>query len=217
VVNKPAPLPMHACGRFNRNTLDFILNRVYSTAHLRMAHRLDANTSGVVVLCKTRSVARFVQPQFETRDVQKVYLARVQGHPEADQFSCAEPISSQPLENGLRLIDPNGQSAETEFRVIERLDDGTALLEVKPLTGRTNQIRVHLWHLGLPVCGDPFYLPGRITGTNCSLGTTDPPLCLHARSIQFVHPESRGQVKFEAPLPQWASSELQQDQPENCG
>ena len=205
VVNKPAPLPMHACGRFNRNTLDFILNEVYSAAYLRMAHRLDANTSGVVALCKTRTVARFVQPQFEARDVQKIYIARVQGHPESEQFTCSAPISAKPLADGLRLIDPDGQSAETEFRVIKRSHDGTALLEVKPLTGRTNQIRVHLWHLGLPVCGDPFYRTGQKTGSNRSLATTDPPLCLHARSIQFMHPESRERVKFEAPLPEWAS------------
>ena len=81
VVNKPAPLPMHPCGRFNRNTLTWILNEVYAPLRLRPAHRLDADTSGLVVLSKRRDVARRLQPQFETGRVEKKYLAKVYGTP----------------------------------------------------------------------------------------------------------------------------------------
>jgi UPF0176 protein len=204
VVDKPAPLPMHPCGRFNRNTLQHLLNIVYEPQRMRLAHRLDANTSGVVVLCRTRSVANRVLPQFESGAVSKTYVAKVHGHPQADAFDCQASISTSPQDDGLRLIDENGLSATTEFVVKQRFADGTSLLEVRPLTGRTNQIRVHLWHRGFPIVGDPFYLPDGKTGSNKSLELDEPPLCLHAASIEFVHPDSREAVVFNASLPDWA-------------
>lgn len=204
VVNKPAPLPMHPCGRFNRNTLQNILSEVYKDHVLRIAHRLDASTSGVVVLCRTRTVANFVQPQFENREVEKVYVARLQGLPKDDEFSCAASITAEPGDKGLRTISDDGLTAETRFSVLERFDDGTSLVEVRPLTGRTNQIRVHLWHLGFPICGDPSYFLDGQTGSAGALRVDDAPLCLHARSIRLVHPKSKAAVTYEAPLPSWA-------------
>ena len=204
VVNKPAPLPMHPCGRFNRNSLQYLLNIVYEPQRMRLAHRLDANTSGVVVLCRSRTVANRVLPQFEAGEVFKTYVARVHGHPADDSFDCQASISSAPQDGGLRLIDEDGLSATTQFIVKQRLDDGTSLLEVRPLTGRTNQIRVHLWHRGFPIIGDPFYVAGGETGSNKSLEVEDPPLCLHAASIEITHPDSKERVTFNAALPDWA-------------
>lgn len=205
VIDKPAPLPMHPCGRFNRNSLEYILNEVYSPERLRVAHRLDANTSGVVVLCRTRTVARKVQPLFESRKVSKRYLARVQGHPDWRETVCRAKISREPQRDGLRLIDENGLEAETEIRVHPRLDDGTSIVSAMPLTGRTNQIRLHLWHLGLPVCGDPFYLPGGETGTNKTLEIGEPPLCLHSQRIAFHMPGEEEKRIFVASAPDWAA------------
>lgn len=204
VVNKPAPLPMHPCGRFNRNTLQYILNEAFPDRYLRVAHRLDASTSGVTVLCQTRDVARFVQPQFENRTVKKGYVARVQGHPADDEFSCSAAISAEPGDNGLRTIQKNGLPAETYIKTLERFADGTSLVEARPVTGRTNQIRAHLWHLGFPICGDPLYLPNENLGSGKTPGINEPPLCLHSRSIQFVHPVSNEPVTYEAPLPSWS-------------
>ncbi len=204
IVNKPAPLPMHPCGRFNRNSLQYILNEVYKDMYLRMAHRLDASTSGVTVFCQTRDVARFMQPQFVNRQVEKVYVARVVGQSDDDEFSCSAPISEEPGDKGLRVICDDGQSAETRFKTLERFVDGTSLVEARPVTGRTNQIRAHLWHLGLPICGDPIYLPNGKTGTGQTPEVGEPPLCLHSRSIEFVHPKSKEPVVFEAPLPAWS-------------
>ena len=96
---------MHPCGRFNRNSLEYILNEVYSPERLRVTHRLDANTSGAVVLCRTRTVARKVQPLFESRKVSKRYLARVQGYPDWNRKVCRASISRDPQKDGLRLID----------------------------------------------------------------------------------------------------------------
>jgi 23S rRNA-/tRNA-specific pseudouridylate synthase len=95
-------------------------------------------------------------------------------------------------------------AARTEFRVLKRNPDGTALLEARPLTGRTNQIRVHLWHLGFPVCGDLVYLPSKKIGDTQTLAVGDLPLCLHAWQIKFVHPMSKQPMSFTAPPPDWA-------------
>ena len=82
-------------GRFNRNTLQYILDIVWHPLRPRTVHRLDANTTGVMVLCKTQHFARLVQPQFERGEVEKVYLARVQGHPQQDEFTCDAPVSAE--------------------------------------------------------------------------------------------------------------------------
>lgn len=206
VVHKPAPLPMHPCGRFNRNTLHYILGEVYKPQAPRPAHRLDANTSGVVVLSRTRRIASMVQPQFERGEVEKVYLARVHGHPPDDVFECRAAITDSSGELGSRdTVTEGGLPAHTKFRVLQRFADGTSLLEVVPLTGRTNQIRVHLWHLGWPICGDQTYLPGRLLGDTQTHTTDSLPLCLFARRITFTHPLTHERMTFEAEPPEWAS------------
>jgi len=208
VVNKPAPLPMHAAGRFNRNTLQHILNQVYHPEKPKQAHRLDANTTGVVLLTRTRRFAALLQPQFARGEVKKFYLVRVQGQPTEGSFSCDAPISSEPGEVGSREIDfEAGLPSRTDFRVLKRNLDGTALVEARPLTGRTNQIRVHLWHLGFPVCGDAIYLSGKVLGETQTLKVNDAPLCLHSWRVSFVHPLTKKFVEFSAPAPAWAELE----------
>ena len=204
VLHKPAPLPMHPCGRFNRNTLQHILAEVYRPYSPRAAHRLDANTSGLVVFSRTKHIAGMLQPQFERGEVEKVYLARVHGHPPEDQFSCTAPISAVSGDMGSRDIDDvNGLPSQTDFRVLTRFEDGSTLLEVMPLTGRTNQIRVHLWHLGWPIVGDPTYLANRQLGDAQTHGVDASPLCLLAQRITFTHPLSRERMTFDADLPDW--------------
>ena len=207
VLNKPAPLPMHAGGRFYRNTLQHLLNAVYYPQKPHPAHRLDANTTGLVLVTRTRHFAGRLQPQFAHGRVEKRYLVRVQGHPPDDTFACDAPISAQSGETGSRTVYWDaGLTARTEFTVRQRLADGTSLLEARPFTGRTHQIRVHLWHLGFPVCGDAVYLPGQVVGDTQTLSLTDPPLGLHAWQIKFVHPLTRQPVAFTAPPPSWLGS-----------
>jgi len=203
VLNKPAPLPVHAGGRFNRNTLQHILNQVYHPQKPRPAHRLDANTTGVILLTRTRHFAAQLQPQFEKGQVEKTYLVQVHGEPEWDAHSCHFPISAEPGDVGSRVVDEaEGLKAWTDFRKLK--PGGTSLLEATPKTGRTNQIRVHLWRLGHPVCGDPLYLPDRNLGRSQTLGATAPPLRLHSWKIRFFHPLEKKLMEFVAPPPFWA-------------
>ena len=201
VLNKPAPLPMHPAGRFHRNTLQFLLNAVYAPQKPRSLHRLDAGTTGVVVFARTRFFAKRLQAPFESGGVEKLYLARVQGWPREETFHCNLPVSAGP---GVREIDEEaGQAAETVFRVVRRDPDGTALVEARPVTGRTNQIRLHLWHLGHPVCGDPVYRLDGVADESMAPAPGDPPLRLHARQLTLVHPLSGQQVTFTAPVPDY--------------
>ena len=197
---------MHAAGRFNRNTLQHILYAVYHPEKPKQAHRLDANTTGVTLLTRTRHFAARLQPQFARGEVAKYYLVRVHGHPPDDIFDCDAPISAEPGEIGTREVDTEaGLPARTEFRVLRRHADGTALLEARPLTGRTNQIRVHCWHMNLPVCGDPVYQAARKRDEVQTLSVSAPPLFLHSWRIAFAHPLHGRPVEFTAPPPAWAS------------
>ncbi len=203
VINKPAPLPVHPCGRFNRNSLVYILNQAFHPLKLRPAHRLDASVTGVMVLSKKRQYARLVQPQFENGQVQKKYLARVVGNPPGDTFESHTPIGAAPTTGGIRLPDADGQPSHTRFRLLES-QPGGALIEAEPVTGRTNQIRIHLWDLGIPIQGDPVYLPAGATGTIEPATTSGDPICLHAASITLNHPVTGEAVTFTAPQPSWA-------------
>jgi 23S rRNA-/tRNA-specific pseudouridylate synthase len=160
----------------------------------------------VVVVARTRHFAGQIQSQFAREEVEKVYLVRVNGHPGADVFICEAPISGGAGKLGSRTVDTaSGLPARTQFRVQRRDADGTAVLEARPLTGRTNQIRIHLAHLGFPVCGDAAYLMGNAVGETQTLDVDAPPLCLHAWRISFRHPLDQRTVTFTATPPTWAA------------
>jgi len=205
IINKPAPLPMHPSGRFNRNTLRYFMHQAFYPLKPRHAHRLDANTTGVVVFSKTRRIASQLQPQFQRGEVCKEYITRVCGDPPRDHFFCSDAIGTDPQAAGARTIDPAGVAAHTEFEIVRREGPASALVRARPVTGRTNQIRLHLWHLGFPVQGDPLYLPDRALGGIQTLAVDDPSMCLHAFRITFEHPLTQQEVIFEAPLPGWAN------------
>jgi RluA family pseudouridine synthase len=205
-VHKPAPLPLHPSGRFNRNSLQWILNQVYAPQKLRPVHRLDANTTGVVIFARTRHFASQLQTQFAAGEVEKLYLARIQGRPPEAAFACDAPIGVETTELGGRAVDDQGLAARTEFRLLQEFNDGTSLVEARTITGRTNQIRVHLQHLGMPICGEQAYLPNHQLGETQTHHIADPPLCLHALRISLVHPLTQQRVTFACPAPSWSEA-----------
>ena len=203
VFDKPAPLPMHPCGRFHHNTLTGLLERALPGEKLRPVHRLDANTTGLVLMARSRDAARVMQPQFEQGRARKTYVCRVHGRPDWGETTVDQPISRKPAAGGFRVIDANGDRAVTRLRLLES-DGQTSLLRAEPVTGRTNQIRVHLWHLALPIVGDPTYRPGGLFGDTQTLSVVDDPMCLHAEELHFSDPTGRPQ-QVRAERPPWAT------------
>jgi len=200
VFHKPSPLPVHPSGRFNKNTLVWIGRQAWPDVTLKPVHRLDANTTGVLVCAKTSAAARALVTEFRERRVQKRYLARVRGLPAETVFSIEASITPTPSKAGTRVVAADGQQAHTEVRLLGALSDGTSLLEVWPRTGRTHQIRLHLQTAGLPIVGDAAYADR--SATSAGFTQANAPLCLHAHGIGFPHPVTGEWVEFSAPVPQ---------------
>lgn len=202
VVNKPAPLPIHPCGRFNKHSITGLAKIAWPDLNIRPAHRIDANTTGLAVFTKSREAAGKVQFQFEGQKVEKTYLTRVEGVPAPARFTVDTPISAQPDRQGLREASPSGQPSLTTFEMLVPCDDGSALVEARPHTGRTNQIRIHLQTAGHPIVGDGAYgsTPELVEGFTSS----ELSLCLHAWKVRFLHPRTDLPIEFQTPLPPWA-------------
>lgn len=199
VLHKPSPLPMHPSGRFNKNTLVWLAQHAWPDVTLKPAHRLDANTTGVLVCGKTPEVARALGVQFRERRVEKSYLARVHGVPDRAAFTIEAPIDARPSHAGTRRVQSHGQAARTDVKLVRTFSDGTSLLELQPRTGRTHQIRLHLQTVGLPIVGDSVYahqieVPAGFTQATDAL-------CLHAHRLGLHHPATGEWTLFEAPAP----------------
>jgi RluA family pseudouridine synthase len=203
VLQKPAPLAVHPCGRFNKNTLLSFAKLAWPAEDLRPAHRIDAATTGILVLTRNKVAAHFVQSQFQKREVHKTYLVRVEGCPKHEMFTVDSKIDLATGEQGRRKVSPEGADAQTDFKVAAHLDDGTTLLYAHPISGRTNQIRLHLQDYGLPIVGDNAY--GSEEDVESGMVSQEQTLNLHAHAISFRHPADDRMVTFESSPPQWAS------------
>lgn len=157
---------------------------------LWVVHRLDRETSGVIVFALDADAHRHLSTRFEEREVEKVYLAAVLGH--VPKQSGTVELALREFGSGRMGVDARGKPSRTEFQVRDRLTDAD-LLEVRPLTGRRHQIRVHLNAIGHPVLGDPRYGSARPVG-----GV--PRLMLHARSVAFADADGR-RIAAESPVP----------------
>jgi RluA family pseudouridine synthase len=158
IVYKPAPMPMHPGGRYNKNSLTGILKEMGWT-ELKVVHRLDAVTSGLVLFARNKTFAKEATRRFEDQKVEKSYCALVSGIPEQDKITLKSMIRRKAgyvFESGSSL--ENARPAETTFQVLHR-GDSNAIVECLPLTGRTHQIRLHLREWGFPIADDPVYGP----------------------------------------------------------
>ncbi|MCX7683168.1 MAG: RluA family pseudouridine synthase [Anaerolineae bacterium] len=200
VLNKPAglvvhPAPGHTGGTLVNGLLAYCpqIAGVGGPERAGIVHRLDKDTSGLLVVAKDEATHAALQRQFKRRGVLKTYLALVEGQVQPPEGIIEAPIGRDRVRRKRMMVTPSGRAARTIYRAREYFADHT-LLEVQPVTGRTHQIRVHLAWLGYPVVGDEVYghrrqrlLRGRYF--------------LHAAKLRFTHPLTGEEVALEAPLP----------------
>ena len=181
VVNKPAGLLSMAKGEYcPEPTLE---------SYGLLVHRLDRDTSGVVILAKDEATQKMLRKQFQDRKTHKAYFAIVEGRPKMDEAMIDLPLARNLRRPTTFQVDPNGKPAQTYYRVV-KTDGAHSLLELKPTTGRTHQLRVHLKYLGTPILGDPVYGSGAAAAR----------LFLHASSLEITIPDGDRRT-FSAPLP----------------
>ena len=218
VVEKPAGLVTHP-GRGNWsgtmiNALQFHFDRLSTVGGEHrpgIVHRLDRDTSGLLIVAKDDRAHRELARQFEARTIRKEYLAIVSGVPSRDSDYIEKPIGTHPTireKQAIRPVTEGGKEATTFYEVLERFD-GHALVRCHPRTGRTHQIRVHLAHIGHPILADKAYL-GR---DRLTLGDLAGPLvadadrvlldrqALHAHALSFTHPLTGEPLAFRSPPP----------------
>lgn len=194
VINKPAGVLTHVQGEFNPEPTVASFLRQKSTEledgeRAGVVHRLDRATSGVIIGAKNKRAMSWLQKQFANRDVAKTYVAVIRGHLKQDEAIIDMPIERNPKAPATHRVGVNGREAQTYYKVLQK-NDRYSLIELKPKTGRTHQLRVHVAHLGHPIVGDPLYGNG-VYGDR---------LYLHARSLEITLPSGK-RATFEAPLP----------------
>ena len=219
VVNKPAGMVTHpAKGNWKGtlvNAIQFHYDTLSTVAGVNrpgIVHRLDRDTSGLLVVVKDDIAHRKIALQFELREVHKEYLALVYGVPQRDSDYIERPIGFHPVTRekmAIRTLEDGGKPAVTFYEVVERFA-GYALVRCKPQTGRTHQIRVHLTHIGHPIVADKAYSGrdkltlGELLGDH---GDTRPETilidrqALHAYALRFTHPTTGKEISLSAPLP----------------
>ncbi|XP_064554002.1 pseudouridylate synthase RPUSD2 [Drosophila montana] len=156
VVNKPASIPVHPCGRYRHNTVVFILAKEFSLKNLRTIHRLDRLTSGLLLFGRSPKKARQMEQQIRNRQVEKEYICRVEGIFPDGVVECKEPIEVVSYKIGVCKVSQKGKDCTTTFQKLSQ-NGKTSVVLCKPLTGRMHQIRVHLQYLGFPILNDPLY------------------------------------------------------------
>jgi 23S rRNA pseudouridine1911/1915/1917 synthase len=167
-----------------------------------IVHRLDKETSGIIIVAKTKESFEKLQAEFKNREVEKTYIALVHGKLEPTEGEIKAPVGRLPWRRDRFGVLPGGREATTLYKVIKFYpgeNAGHTLVEFKPKTGRTHQIRIHAKHIGHAIVGDEFYA-GRKTARNDRIWC--PRLFLHAASIKFIHPESKKTVEFKSILPE---------------
>ena len=192
VINKPVGILTHSKGAFNpeATVATFLRSRINGMNGERagIVHRLDRATSGVIICAKHPTALAWLQKQFSQRRTKKTYMAIVQGQMTTEHAAIDMPIERNPKRPQTFRVGANGKSAYTEYKVLVQ-NDTLSLIELRPQTGRTHQLRVHMSHLGHPILGDSLYG-----------GEPADRLYLHALSLELTLPNKERKV-FVAPLP----------------
>ncbi|MGY6537204.1 MAG: RluA family pseudouridine synthase [Pararhodobacter sp.] len=192
VAEKPAGL-LSVPGRGEDRSDCLIARLRQSFPDILLVHRLDLDTSGVIVFALNAQAQAHLGRQFEARRVSKRYAALVDGHPAETKGRVDLPlIVDWPNRPRQKVCHQTGRPAVTDWRVIKR-HEGYSRLQLKPVTGRSHQLRVHMVSLGHPILGDPLYASGA--------AAQHPRLMLHAETLRLAHPATGALMRFRAPVP----------------
>lgn len=212
-VFKPGNLPMHENGAYRKNTFATLLGNLCGK-DWSAVHRLDRETSGIVLCSSKPAIRQALADMFEAKTIQKEYLLIAAGVPKEQSWSCQGPLGDL-VESQIRIkkwVVEGGLPSSTDFILEETCHDEFSLIRAFPRTGRTNQIRIHAAYSGHWILGDKLYNPDeRVFLDYWENGTTTPlciekthfhRLCLHAASLTFTHPETRKNIEITSPLPE---------------
>ncbi|MGE5625811.1 MAG: 23S rRNA pseudouridine(955/2504/2580) synthase RluC [Bacillota bacterium] len=199
VVNKPAGMAVHGGSGVNFGVIETLRVLRPEAKGLELAHRLDRETSGCLVVAKRRSAVRALHAAFREGGVEKHYLALLVGAWKGGEETVDLPLEKNQLEGGERMVkvSRDGKAAQSLFRPLQRFHD-TALMDIRIYTGRTHQIRVHAAHLGHPVAGDDKYGDREANKRLKAAGLKR--MFLHAHRLAFAHPETGDRLELSAPL-----------------
>jgi 23S rRNA pseudouridine955/2504/2580 synthase len=198
VIDKPSGLAVHGGSGLNYGLIECLRAMRPQDRYLELVHRLDRDTSGLILVARKPAVLRALHEQLRSDRVDKRYLALVAGKWPASRRRVEAPLEKNTLRSGERMVrvSREGKPSVTEFSVVERLR-GATLIEARPVTGRTHQIRVHALHAGFPLLGDEKYSDPRSEALTRDLGLKR--LFLHARALSFNLP-GQGRLTLEAQL-----------------
>ena len=196
VLNKPSGTAVHGGSGLKFGAIEALRALRPQARFLELVHRIDRDTSGILLVAKKRSALRHLQAQFRAKTVQKYYFALVMGQWKSSCKKVTAPLLKNEI-NSIVRVNPQGKSSETRFRIIEKFPDAT-LIQASPITGRTHQIRVHTQYTGHPIAKDDRYGDSRFDVYMAKIGLDR--LFLHAANIKFQHPENEQWMEINAPL-----------------
>ncbi len=208
VINKPFGLAVHGGSGISLGLIEALRQLRPESRFLELVHRLDRDTSGLVMVAKKRSMLRHLHQELQAKRIDKIYRTLVIGRWPNRKELVNAPLYKFSLPSGERMVrvTPDGKPSKTRYKVLERFAQAT-LLEAAPVSGRTHQIRVHCQHAGHPIAGDPKYCPEDDNAAMAGYGLRR--LFLHAYQLRFMHPE-RGAMELIAPLPDELLAGLEQ-------
>lgn len=204
VVNKPKGMVVHpAAGNYSGTLVNALmkhcgesLSDINGVIRPGIVHRIDKDTTGVLVVAKNNKSHEILSEKLKKHDINRIYVALVEGIVREDKGKIDAPIGRHPLDRKKMSVNTkSGRHAVTHFKVLERFKSST-LVELRLETGRTHQIRVHMAYIGFPLVGDEVY--GRRSGNHNTMGQA-----LHARLLGFEHPSTGAYMEFNADLPEY--------------
>ncbi|MBN2418679.1 MAG: RluA family pseudouridine synthase [Deltaproteobacteria bacterium] len=213
VLEKPPGLVIHPAPGHNSGTLVHgllyhcdDLSGIGGVLRPGIVHRLDKDTSGLLVVAKNDDSHNILSGQFKNSMINKKYIAIVHGVPEKKEGTIDLPISRHPVKRKEMAVSSKGKKALTIWKILERVGDKFALLSITIKTGRTHQIRVHMSHMGHPVVGDPVYgykntWWKRNTGYSNEILSSIKRQMLHSEYLGFIHPDTKEYMEFRSPVP----------------